>query len=123
MQWWQAGETRFATPVSRISGLPRAGILRFTARLGISLRTGLPYAGIWPAAWLGISVRTGLLRPLEPAIRAGQRLIAPSPECPRPAPQHRRDRLARIHPSVSSPHSEAELFPRMCGAGQAVRSA
>src|SRR5215467_3712464 len=161
MQWWQAGETRFATPVSRISGLPHAGILRFTARLGISLRTGLPYAGIWPAAWLrisartglpragiwptawlgisvrtglpragiwptawlGISVRTGLLRPLEPAIRAGQRLIAPSPECPRPAPQHRRDRLARIHPSVSSPHSEAELFPRMCGAGQAVRSA
>src|SRR5215468_7023792 len=105
MQWRQAGETRFATPVSRISGLPRAGILRFTARLGISLQTGLPYAGIWPAAWLrisartglpragiwptawlGISVRTGLLRPLEPAIRAGQRLIAPSPECPRPAP-------------------------------------
>src|SRR5215469_17323 len=96
MQWRQAGETRFATPVSRISGLPRAGILRFTARLGISLQTGLPYAGIWPAAWLRISVRTGLLRPLEPAIRAGQRLIAPSPECPRPAPQHRRDRLARI---------------------------
>src|SRR5499427_9108287 len=94
MQWRQAGETRFAIPVSRISGLPRAGILRFTARLGISLRTGLPYAGIWPAAWLrisartglpragiwptawlGISVRTGLLRPLEQAIRAGQRLV------------------------------------------------
>src|SRR5215472_1445117 len=131
MQWRQAGETRFATPVSRISGLPRAGILRFTARLGISLQTGLPYAGIWPAAWLrisartglpragiwptawlGISVRTGLLRPLEPAIRAGQRLIAPSPECPRPAPPDRRDRLARIRPSVSSPHSEAEPFPR-----------
>src|SRR6516162_1825811 len=97
MQWRAAGETRFATPVSRISGLPRAGILRFTARLGISLRTGLPYARIWPTAWLGISVRTGLLRPLEPAIRAGQRLIAPSPECPRPAPPAP-PRSPRAHP-------------------------
>src|SRR6516162_4284910 len=102
MQWRPASETRFATPVGRISGLPRAGILRFTAWLGISVRTGLPYAGIWrlrisartglpragiwPAAWLGISVRTGLLRSLEPAIRARQRLVAPSPECPRRAP-------------------------------------
>jgi len=59
MQWRSAGETRFATPVSRISGLPRAGILRLTA-------------------WLGISVRTGLLRSLEPAIRAGQRLVVPA---------------------------------------------
>src|SRR6516162_2637392 len=87
-------ETDFVPPVSRISGLPRAGILRLTAWLGISVRTGLPYAGIRPAAWLrisartglphagirptawlGISVRTGLLRSLEPAIRAGQQLV------------------------------------------------
>src|SRR5215469_5445171 len=95
MQWRPAGETRFATPLSRISGLSRAGILRPTAWLGISVRTGLPYAGIRPAAWLrisartglpragilrltawlGISIRTGLLRSLEPAIRAGQQLV------------------------------------------------
>src|SRR6516165_5098193 len=94
MQWRPAGESRFATPLSRISGLPSAGILRLTAWLGISVRTGLPYAGIRPAAWLrisartglphagirptawlGISVRTGLLRSLEPAIRAGQQLV------------------------------------------------
>src|SRR5215469_761097 len=71
MQWRSASETRFATPVSRISGLSRGGILRLTAWLGISVRTGLPRAGIWPAAWLGISVRTGLLRSLEPIPPAG----------------------------------------------------
>src|SRR5215469_7986554 len=70
MQWRPASETRFATPVSRISGLPRAGI-RPSAWLRISARTGLPRAGIWPAAWLGISVRTGLLRSLEPIPPAG----------------------------------------------------
>src|SRR5215469_3794604 len=88
MQWRSAGETRFATPVSRISGLPRAGILRLTAWPGISVRAGLPSAGIRPAAWLrvsggtglshagirpaarlGISVRTRLLRSLEPRDR------------------------------------------------------
>src|SRR5215831_18953410 len=88
MQWRSAGETRFATPVSRISGLPRAGILRLAAWLGISVRARLPHAGIRPAAWLRISARTWLsragirptartrlLRSLEPAIRAGQRLV------------------------------------------------
>ena len=75
MQWRSAGETRFATPVSGISGLPRAGILRLTAWLGISVRTRLSRAGIRPATWLGISVRTRLLRSLEPAIRAGDRMV------------------------------------------------
>jgi hypothetical protein len=73
---------RFGDPTaSNFSRAPAILCHRSAAWLRISARTGLPRAGIWPAAWPGISVRTELLRSVEPAIRAGQRLDGRAAAC------------------------------------------